>query len=143
MGAAAAGRGRGAAEFAAALPLSPALGVILGGCADLLASLGFEVTTIFFGAGCVLFSPSRALLEPAISDDESPLAADSSFPVFALLCFLFDDAEALSMILWANSLLEEPPFLRNLGRILLRLVFCNSSSSTVTKRSSSYEKSEP
>ena len=81
LGAGAAGRGRGTAEVAAGLPLRPALEGILGGCADLLTSLGFDVTTIFFGAGCVLISLSRALLEPAISDEESPLTADSSLPV--------------------------------------------------------------
>lgn len=100
LGAAAAGLGRGAVDVVA-LPLGPALVGALETCAGLLASLGFEVTTIFFVAGWMVFSPSRARLEPAISDTESPggpLPVESSLLDFAFACFLFVDADALSMI---------------------------------------------
>ena len=139
-GAGTAGRGRGAADAAAALPFRPGLEDPFDACTGFAASLRFEVTTIFLVAGWMLFSVSRARLEPTASAGESlddGFAVWPSLPAFALLCFLFVDADALSTILWAISLLEGPPFLINLGRILVRLVFCNNSSSTVMKRSKS------
>ena len=144
LGAETLGLGRGAAA-AGGLPATSTLRLDapLAGAACLFVSLGLDVTTMLrFVAGCALLSPSRGRLEPATSADEESAdepfnAGESSLVVLGTSCFRFEEAVALSKILLPRSLVGCPPFLMRRGSSLIKFVFCNISSSTVTNRAKS------